>query len=177
MSPWRLRTIEHVGDLEPAWDVGGAMRFTRAAAASPEVHTDAGITGIGPGMDPALLPAVRRLLVGADPFDDGAARSALQYYVRRAPIKASPAWTSLCGTSSARRAGSQLYKLWGGGRDKVPAYASMVRLSTIEGAWTLARRLAGRRLAGHQVVPDFATMAGDIALMDTRALPPWATAW
>ncbi|MCB9162435.1 MAG: hypothetical protein H6644_21740 [Caldilineaceae bacterium] len=48
----RLRTIEHVGDLEPAWDVGGAMRFTRGGGSVTQVHTDAGITGIGPGMDP-----------------------------------------------------------------------------------------------------------------------------
>ncbi len=60
----QLRTVEHVGDLEPAWDVGGAMSFTIGGGSIVQIETDAGITGIGPGCAPEMLPIVRDLLVG-----------------------------------------------------------------------------------------------------------------
>ena len=34
-----------------------------------EIQSDQGIAGIGPGVDVALLPQIKNLLVGADPFD------------------------------------------------------------------------------------------------------------
>ena len=162
----RLRTIEHVGDLEPAWDVGGAMRFTRGGGSVTQVHTDAGITGIGPGMDPALLPAVRRLLVGGDPFDVEQHAARLQYYVRGVPYQGVAGVDIALWDVIGKASGQPLYKLWGGGRDKVPAYASMVRLSTIDERVDLARRLADEGWQAIKLRLHFATMAEDIALME-----------
>jgi len=77
----QLRLIEDVGTLEPAWDVGGSLTFRRGGTSIIEVHTDQGIVGIGPAMDPQHLPTVKSLLVGRDPFDVEQYEATLRYYV------------------------------------------------------------------------------------------------
>ena len=52
-----LKTVKEVGSIEPAWNPGGTMTFRIGGGSYVEVHTDQGLVGIGPGMDPALLPA------------------------------------------------------------------------------------------------------------------------
>ena len=64
-----LRTIEEVGALEPAWNPGGSMGFRKGGGSYVEIHTDQGLVGIGPAVDPNLLPAVKSQLVGKDPFE------------------------------------------------------------------------------------------------------------
>jgi D-galactarolactone cycloisomerase len=162
----RVRTIEHVGDIEPAWDVGGAMRFERGGGTIVQVHTDAGITGIGPGMDLSFLPTVRRLLVGQDPFDVEYHAARMQYYVRSAPYQGVAGVDIALWDVIGKACNQPLYKLWGGGRDKVSAYASMVRLSTIEERVDLARRLADEGWQAIKLRLHYETMAEDIALME-----------
>ena len=65
----QLRVIEEVGSIEPAWDVGGSMPITSGGGSIVEIHTDQGLVGIGPGIDPSLLDAAKACLVGEDPFD------------------------------------------------------------------------------------------------------------
>jgi hypothetical protein len=60
----RLQTIEEIGALEPAWDPGGRMVFQRGGGSVLEIHSDQGLVGIGPGVDPSLLPALQSRLVG-----------------------------------------------------------------------------------------------------------------
>ena len=63
----RLKVAKEVGTY-PDW-VGGT-RFGRVGGgAILEVLTDQGVTGIGPDVDPALLPRLKMMLVGGDPFD------------------------------------------------------------------------------------------------------------
>src|SRR3954447_23432570 len=64
----RLRTVRDAGTLEPAWDKGGAMRFTIGGGSVLEIRNDQGLSGIGPGIDAALLEPVRKQLIGRDPF-------------------------------------------------------------------------------------------------------------
>jgi hypothetical protein len=66
----RLRTIKTIGEMEPAWDLGGKMAFVVGGGTIVEIHTDSAIVGIGPGFDPSMLPIVRRVLIGEDPFSD-----------------------------------------------------------------------------------------------------------
>lgn len=161
-----LRSIEHVGDLEPAWDVGGAMRFERGGGSIVQVMTDGGIMGIGPGMDPALLPVVRRLLVGADPFQVEQHVARMRYYVRDTPYRGVAGVDIALWDVIGKATGQPLYKLWGGGRDKVPAYASMVRLSTIDERVELARRLVDEGWQAIKLRLHFETMAEDIRLVE-----------
>src|SRR3954465_7202494 len=59
----RIRVIKELGKTVSgrAYRVGGDLVTL--------IHTDAGLTGIGPGVTPAMLGAARERLVGADPLD------------------------------------------------------------------------------------------------------------
>jgi L-alanine-DL-glutamate epimerase-like enolase superfamily enzyme len=130
-----------VGSLEPAWDPGGRMTFRVGGGAYLEIHTDEGLVGIGPPIDPSLLPTVNEQLAGTDPFDVEAHAGRVQYYAggrgRRGTAGVDIALWDLIGKAT----GQPLYKLWGGGRDKVVPYASTIQLSTPESAASLAGEL------------------------------------
>src|SRR5688500_11641030 len=64
-----LRSLKNVGTLEPAWNPGGEMNFMIGGGSYVEILTDQGLKGIGPGIAPDLLPAVKAQLIGKDPFD------------------------------------------------------------------------------------------------------------
>lgn len=138
-----LKTLEEIGALEPAWDPGGKMLFHRGGGSFVEIHTDQGLVGIGPGVDPGLLPALQARLVGQDPFDVEQHAATLRYYAAGAPYRGSAGVEIALWDLIGKACGQPLYKLWGGGRDRAPAYASMVLLSTPEERAELAGRLKG----------------------------------
>jgi D-galactarolactone cycloisomerase len=137
----RLKTVREVGSLEPAWNRGGKMRFRVGGGKYLEVHTDQGLVGLGPAMDASLLPAVNEQLAGRDPFDIEAHADRLRYYGggrrRRGSASVDIALWDLIGKASGR----PLYKLWGGGKERVLAYASTIQLSTPERTALLAAQL------------------------------------
>jgi D-galactarolactone cycloisomerase len=162
----KLRTIRQVGSLEPAWNPGGQMPFTVGGGTIVEIHTDEGITGIGPGFDPALLPAIKQHLIGQDPFHTEQHLAVLRYYASGAPYRG-PAGVDIALWDVIGKACNQpLYKLWGGSKEKVPAYASMVLLSTAEERAALASQLADEGWQAIKLRIHFSTMAEDIALVE-----------
>lgn len=138
-----------------------------------EVHTDQGIVGIGPDTDPSLLPLINTVLKGQDPFDINllAARlfnlptgnNTVSTPVRyRGSASAEIAVWDLIG----KIANQPLYKLWGGGRERITAYASMLRLSTPE---ERAEQAVAQKAAGWKAIKlraGFATMREDIRLVE-----------
>ena len=125
-----LKVIKDLGSY-PDW-LGNPRPIRIGGGAFVEIHTDQGITGIGPEMAASVLPAVRELLVGADPFD-------VDLHAERLyGIQAGTGYRGTAGVEIAlwdvigKAANQPLYKLWGGGRDRVAPYASMLRLSTPE---------------------------------------------
>lgn len=138
----RLRTIEEVGVIEPAWDLGGKMHFTRGGGTVVEILTDQGISGLGPGVHSETLAAAKAHLIGQDPFDTERHVGVLRYYAAGLPYRGAAGIDIALWDIIGKACGQPLYKLWGGGKDKVPAYASMVRLSTPEERADLAVRLA-----------------------------------
>jgi D-galactarolactone cycloisomerase len=161
-----LKVIEAIGALEPAWDPGGRMAFHRGGGSFVEIHTDQGLVGIGPGVDPGLLPALQARLVGQDPFDTEQHAAALRYYAPGAPYRGSAGGDIALWDLIGKACGQPLSKLWGGGRDKVPAYASMVQLSTpVE----RARLAAALRDEGWQAIKlrlHHPTVKEDIAVVE-----------
>jgi L-alanine-DL-glutamate epimerase-like enolase superfamily enzyme len=137
-----MRKIRDVGWLEPAWDVGRRMEFTEGGGTVVEVHTDQGIVGIGPGVDPALMGALRQHLVGQDPFDTERHLGVLRYYASGMPYRGVAGVDIALWDIIGKVCGQPLYKVWGGNKDRVPPYASMVALSTPDERADLARRLA-----------------------------------
>jgi L-alanine-DL-glutamate epimerase-like enolase superfamily enzyme len=65
----RLRVIKDLGPVVGfmgPWDVARALV---GGGTVLEVHTDQGLVGIGPGIDPVQLPVLRNQVIGEDPFN------------------------------------------------------------------------------------------------------------
>jgi D-galactarolactone cycloisomerase len=161
-----IQTFELAGPpleqpLRPAWAPGTEWRAWRGTVV--KVFTDAGIVGIGSpgyGASPVIDTWLKPQLIGQDPF-------ALE---RHAPLfrMANAAW----GVEIAlwdiigKACGQPLYKLWGGYRDRVPAYASFIECRSPE---RRAEDVQARRAEGWRAVKlrlhDW-TLAEDIAQVE-----------
>jgi len=128
----KLRSIRDAGTLEPAWDKGGSMRFTVGGGSVLEILTDQGLTGIGPGIDPAFLGPVRKHLIGEDPFDTERHAARLRYYASGASYRGGSCVDVALWDLVGKACGQPLYNLFGGANDRVVPYASMVVLGTPE---------------------------------------------
>ena len=128
----RLRLVEEIGEIEPAWDLGGRLHFNRGGGQIVRVHTDQGITGIGPAVDERIIADASAHLVGQDPFDTEKHVGRLRYYVQGTPYRGVAGIDIALWDIIGKASGQPLYKLWGGAKDKVIPYASMVKLSTPE---------------------------------------------
>lgn len=162
----RLRTIEYIGAMEPAWDLGGKMQFSRGGGTVVEVFTDQGISGIGPGVHPEIVEAAKARLIGQDPFDTEQHVATLRYYAGGLPYRGPAGIDIALWDIIGKACGQPLYKLWGGGKDKVPAYASMVRLSTPAERADLAVRLADEGWQAIKLRIHYPTMAEDVRLVE-----------
>lgn len=160
----QLRVVKDLGSY-PDW-VGNPRHVTIGGGAFAEVHTDQGVTGIGPDFNPAFLSQVNAILTGQDPFDiellaprlyDVGAGQGL-----RSTATAEIAVWDLIG----KLANQPLYKLWGGGRERVIPYASMLRLSTPEERGELAAKLKGQGWRAMKLRSSFPTMHEDIRLVE-----------
>src|SRR4030095_1421446 len=128
----RLRTVQEVGSIEPAWNPGGSMKFRTGGGTVTEIQTDQGLAGIGPGISEELLPAAKAQLIDKDPFDLEQHVARLRYYAAGASYRGSAGVDIALWDLVGRICRQPLYKLWGGGKDRVPAYASLIQLSTPE---------------------------------------------
>jgi D-galactarolactone cycloisomerase len=161
----QLKLIRDAGSLEPAWNPGGRMSFKIGGGSFVEVHTDQGAVGIGPSIQADLLPAIKTQLVGQDPFDLEAHAAHLRYFANssaRGPAGVDIALWDLVG----KLCGQPLYKLWGGGRDRVPAYASMIQLSTPDERARLAEQLRAEGWKAIKLRLHYQTMREDIQLVE-----------
>jgi D-galactarolactone cycloisomerase len=161
-----LRTVREVGQMEPAWNPGGSMAFAVGGGSYVEIATDQGLTGIGPGIDPALLDAVRRQLVGQDPFDTEQHTARLRYYAAGQSYRGSGCVDIALWDLIGKACGQPLYKLWGGAREKVIPYASFIALGTPEERGALAGKLAGEGWKAVKLRLHHASMRDDIRTVE-----------
>jgi D-galactarolactone cycloisomerase len=159
-----LRTVKDLGSY-PDW-LGNPRPIRIGGGAFVEVHSDQGITGIGPDMAPTLLPAVKTLLTGADPFD-------VDLHAERLyGLQAGTGYRGSAGVEIAlwdligKATNQPLYKLWGGGRDRVAPYSSMLRLSTPEERADIAVKLKAQGWKAIKYRSSFPTMKEDIRLVE-----------
>jgi D-galactarolactone cycloisomerase len=138
----RLRKLQEIGTLEPSWDLGGRMTITVGGGTVIEIHTSEGLIGIGPGCAPDLLPVLRRILIGADPFDIEQHAKALRYHAFGLPYAGATGADIALWDLIGKFTNQPLYKLWGGGKEKVAAYASTITLGTPEERADFATRVA-----------------------------------
>jgi L-alanine-DL-glutamate epimerase-like enolase superfamily enzyme len=161
-----LRTIEEVGEMEPAWDLGGRMRFHRGGGSFTEVHTDQGIVGIGPRTDPSLIPKAKSLLIGKDPFDTERHTATLRYYAEGIPYQGVAGIDIALWDIIGKASGQPLYKLWGGAKDRVKPYASLIKLSTPEERAEMAATLKSQGWKALKLRIHHETLKQDIELVE-----------
>ena len=162
----QLKTIREVGEIEPAWNPGTNMRFTIGGRSFVEVHTDQGLVGIGPGIDPQLLPAVQTCLVGKDPFDYEGHAATLRYYAQGMPYRGTAGVDVALWDLMGKATGQPLYKLWGADKDRVVPYASLVRLSTPDERADLAVSLMEQGWKAIKLRIHSETLKEDLAMVE-----------
>lgn len=160
-----LKTVREVGTIEPAWDLGGRMPQRIGGGSFLEILTAQGLAGIGPGVPSDYLEAARSQLLGKDPFDLEQHAPRLRYYVRdpRTISSLEIALWDLIGKAAQQ----PLYKLWGAAKDRVPAYASMIQLSTPDERARTAIELKAQGWKAIKLRLHYRTMREDIGLVET----------
>jgi D-galactarolactone cycloisomerase len=161
-----LRTVKHVGELEPAPSPGKSMSFEIGGGSFTEVHTDAGITGIGPGMHPMLLDSVKQYLVGKSAFEIEQHVASLNYHVQDLKYQGIAGVDIALWDIMGKAANLPLYKLWGGVKDKVIPYAIMVVLSTTEERAEMALALRDEGWQAMKIRLHHETIAEDIRTIE-----------
>lgn len=163
----RLRTLGETGIMESAWAPGRPYMRRIGGGSFTEILTDQGITGIAPGMNPAGIDRMKQILVGQDPFDNETLGHQMRY-----TNGAANNWRDVGCIEIAlwdivgKVAGQPLYKLWGAQKDKVPAYASMIQLSTPEERAETAAKLQAQGWQGIKIRLHHLDMKEDIRTIE-----------
>ncbi len=164
---FRMKVVKETGTMEPAWAPGQVMRRGIGGGSITEITTDSGITGIAPGMNPSGINRIKRLLVGKDPFDTESLGHQMRY-----TNGAQSNWRDVACAEIAlwdiigKASGQPLYKLWGAAKDRVPAYASMIKLSTPEERADMAVRLQEEGWQGIKLRLHHQSMKEDIRTVE-----------
>ncbi len=160
-----LKVVRETGKMEAAWDPGTVTTWRIGGGSIVEIQTDQGISGIGPGIDPTLLAAAKSQLIGRDPFSIEQLAGPLRYYVggnSRTVSSLEIALWDLIGKAT----GQPLYKIWGAAKNRVPAYASMIQLSTPEERVRMAVQLKSEGWKAIKLRAHYATLKEDVQLVE-----------
>jgi L-alanine-DL-glutamate epimerase-like enolase superfamily enzyme len=159
-----LKVLRETGSMEAAWNPGVSSTHRVGGGSYLEIRTDQGLVGIGPDMAAASLVAAKTQLLGKDPFDIEQLAGPLRYYVGGRPVSSLEiALWDLAGKAT----GQPVYKLWGAHKDRVPAYASMIQLSTPEERARMAAQLKSEGWKAIKLRLHYQTMREDIRLVET----------
>ena len=160
-----LKVVRETGKMEAAWNPGTVTTQRIGGGSVIEIQTDQGLSGIGPGMDPASLEAAKSQLIGKDPFSIEQLAGPLRYYVGGSPRTVSALEIALWDLIG-KATGQPLYKLWGADKDRVPAYASMIQLSTPEERARMAVQLKSQGWKAIKLRAHYPTLKEDVQLVE-----------
>lgn len=124
----RLKVLDTIGELEPAWP-GAKMTFRRGGGSFVEISTDTGLTGIGPGADPAAVGPAKDILLGTNPFDVERHAQQLAHYARGRSYGGAAGFDIALWDLIGKASDQPLVSIFGGGDSHVTPYASLIRLS------------------------------------------------
>jgi D-galactarolactone cycloisomerase len=160
-----LRVVRETGKMEAAWNPGTVTTWRIGGGSIVEIQTDQGVSGIGPGIDPAGLEGARTQLIGKDPFNIEQLAGPLRYYVGGSPRTVSGLEIALWDLIG-KATGQPLYKIWGAAKDRVPAYASMIQLSTPEERVRMAVQLKSEGWKAIKLRAHYPTLKEDVRLVE-----------
>ena len=161
----KLKVVRETGKMEAAWNPGTVSTQRIGGGSVIEIQTDQGLSGIGPGMDPAWLEAAKSQLIGKDPFSIEQLAGPLRYYLGGSPRTVSALEIALWDLIG-KATGQPLYKLWGADKDRVPAYASMIQLSTPEERVRMAVQLKSQGWKAIKLRAHYPTLKEDVQLVE-----------
>jgi D-galactarolactone cycloisomerase len=160
-----LKVLRETGKMEAAWDPGTVTTWRIGGGSIVEIQTDQGLSGIGPGIDPGVLEAAKSQLVGKDPFSVEQLAGPLRYYAGGSPRTVSALEIALWDLIG-KAAGQPLYKIWGAAKQRVPAYASMIQLSTPEERVRMAVELKAQGWKAIKLRAHYPTLRQDVQLVE-----------
>lgn len=159
----RVRLVKDMGQVPRRHGVpGGGLPIQIGGFAVTEVHTDQGLVGIGPGIDPGVVKTVKGLLDGKDPFDINIHAAALYAPYRDWGAPVEMALWDLLGKITDQ----PLYKLWGGTRERVLPYAAMWGIGTPDDRAEIAGRLKADGWRAIKLRAGFPTLKEDVRLIE-----------
>jgi L-alanine-DL-glutamate epimerase-like enolase superfamily enzyme len=157
-----LKVLRQTGMMEAAWNVGTSSMHQIGGGSYIEIHSDQGLIGLGPQMENAMLERAKAQMVGKSPFDVQGLAGPLRYYVGgRAISSLEIALWDLIGKAVQQ----PVYKIWGAAKDRVPAYASMIQLSTPEERVRMAVKLKSEGWKAIKLRAHYQTMREDVELV------------
>jgi D-galactarolactone cycloisomerase len=160
-----LKVVRETGKMEAAWNPGTVSIHRIGGGSIVEIHTDQGLSGMGPAIDAAVLDLARAQLIGKEPFNVQQIAGPLRYYLGGSPRTISSleiAMWDLIGKAT----GQPLYKIWGAAKDRVPAYASMIQLSTPEERARMAVQLKAQGWKAIKLRAHYQTLKEDVGLVE-----------
>jgi D-galactarolactone cycloisomerase len=162
----RLKVVRELGSLEPAWFPGRLMNFQVGGGGFLELRTDQGLVGIGPAIHADLVPLVQKILIGKDPFDTEQHFARMRYEGLAGMYNGAPNVDIALWDLVGKACGQPIYKLLGGGKDKVGTYAAMVKLSKPEERANMAAALADQGWKAIKLRLHNPTFQEDIAVVE-----------
>ncbi len=160
-----LKVVRETGKMEAAWNPGAVTTWRIGGGSIVEIQTDQGLSGIGPGIDPAGLEASKSQLIGKDPFSIEQLAGPLRYYAGGSPRTVAGLEIALWDLIG-KAAGQPLYKIWGAAKNRVPAYASMIQLSTPEERVRMAVELKSQGWKAIKLRAHYPTLKEDVQLVE-----------
>jgi D-galactarolactone cycloisomerase len=160
-----LKSVRETGKMEAAWNPGTVSTHRIGGGSVIEIHTDQGLSGLGPAIDAAALESAKAQLIGKDPFSIEQLAGPLRYYVGQSPRTVSSLEIALWDLIG-KAAGQPLYKIWGADKDRVPAYASMIQLSTPEERVAMAVQLKSQGWKAIKLRAHYQTLKEDVRLVE-----------
>jgi D-galactarolactone cycloisomerase len=160
-----LKSVRETGKMEAAWNPGTVSTYRIGGGSIIELRTDQGIAGIGPAIEPGALESAKARLIGMDPFSVEALAGPLRYYIGQSPRTVSSIEIALWDLIG-KATGQPLYKLWGAAKDRVPAYASMIQLSTPAERVRMAVQLKSQGWKAIKLRAHYQTLKEDVRLVE-----------
>ena len=160
-----LKVVRETGKMEAAWNPGTVTTWRIGGGSILEIQTDQGISGIGPGIDLSELEAAKSQLIGKDPFNIEQLAGPLRYYVGGSPRTISALEIALWDLVG-KATGQPLYKIWGAAKNRVPAYASMIQLSTPDERVRMAVQLKSQGWKAIKLRAHYQTLKEDVQLVE-----------
>jgi D-galactarolactone cycloisomerase len=160
-----LKVVRETGKMEAAWNPGTVTTWRIGGGSIVEIQTDQGISGIGPGIDLSELEAAKSQLIGKDPFNIEQLAGPLRYYVGGSPRTISALEIALWDLVG-KATGQPLYKIWGAAKNRVPAYASMIQLSTPDERVRMAVQLKSQGWKAIKLRAHYQTLKEDVQLVE-----------